>query len=130
MTVAGAHTVGAADGGPGLAGTGWSTQHGDLRVPHFLGLHAMQTLPLVALLLARRRLSDAVRVRLVLIAGTSYAALYLILVGQALRGVSLVAPDTTTVTQLGIWVALTIVAAGLAWFGGAGAARGQAALRG
>jgi hypothetical protein len=69
-------------------------------------------------------------VRLVLIAGTSYAALYLILVGQALRGVSLVAPDTTTVTQLGAWVALTIVGAGLAWFGGAGAGRGHAALRG
>jgi hypothetical protein len=130
LTIAGAHTVGAVDGGPGLAGAGWSTQHGDLRVPHFLGLHAMQTLPLVALLLARRRLSDAVRVRLVLIAGASYAALYLILVTQALRGVSLVAPDTTTVTQLGAWVALTIVAAGLAWFGGAGAEPGQAALRG
>ncbi len=103
MTIAGAHTVGAPDGGPGLPGTGWSTDHGDLRVPHFLGLHALQALPIVALVLARRRVSDIVRTRLVAVAGASYAALFGILLSQALRGFPLAAPDDLTVTLLGIW---------------------------
>lgn len=114
MTIAGAHTVGAPDGGPGLSGTGWSTDHGDLRVPHFFGLHALQVLPLVSLLLARGRFRPNARVRLTLVAAASYAALYLILVLQALRGSPLVAPDATTIAQLGVWALATAGAAGLA----------------
>jgi hypothetical protein len=114
MTIAGAHTVGAPDGGPGLTGTGWSTEHGDLRVPHFVGLHALQFLPLVTLLLARGQVRPNVRVRLTLVAAASYASLYVILVLQALRGIPFVAPDTTTTAQLGVWLLATATAAGLA----------------
>jgi hypothetical protein len=113
MTLVGAHTVGAPDGGPGLPGTGWSTAHGDLRVPHFLGLHALQVLPLVALVLARRRLSDVVRVRFTLIAGVSYFALYGILMWQALRGQSVLAPDALTITLFGVLVFGAAAAAGV-----------------
>ena len=110
MTIVGAHTVGAADGGPGLPGTGWSTEHGDLRVAHFVGLHALQTLPIVALVLRRRR-ADAARTRLVLTAGVSYAALFAILLIQALRGQPVLQPDAITVALLGTWAGLTALAA-------------------
>jgi hypothetical protein len=110
MTISGAHTVGAPDGGPGLPGTGWSTRHGDIRVAHFLGLHALQALPIVAFVLTRRRVSDLVRVRLTIIAASSYAGLFAILLGQALRGQSVLAPDSLTLTLLGV-LALTALAA-------------------
>jgi hypothetical protein len=109
--IIGAHTVGAPDGGPGLPGTGWSVEHGDIRVGHFIGLHALQALPLIAWLLWRRRIEDGRRARLMVVAGGSYAALFFILIWQALRGQALISPDALTLTALLIWVALT---AGLA----------------
>jgi hypothetical protein len=111
MTIAGAHTVGDADGGPGLPGTGWSTSHGDLRVPHFVGLHAIQVLPMVAFALARLRIRQHARIRLTLIAAVSYAALLAILLSQALRGQPVLAPDAVTLTCFAVWALGTTIAA-------------------
>jgi hypothetical protein len=103
MTTVGAHTVGAADGGPGVPVTGWSREHGDLRVPHFIGLHALQALSLIAIGLRRWRRPEADRVKVMLTAAVSYAVLFVLLIGEALRGQSIVAPDTTALTSLAIW---------------------------
>jgi hypothetical protein len=109
MPVVGAHTVGAPDGdsGPGFPGTGWSAEHGDLRVPHFLGLHGLQALLFLTLVLARRNVSEVTRVRLTLTAAASYFGLFGILLWQALRGQSVLAPDALTVMTLGLWAAVT-----------------------
>jgi hypothetical protein len=85
MPLSGAHTVGAPDGGPGLPLTGWSTRHGDVRVPHFIGLHAWQALPLFVLLVLRRG-SDRTRTALAIAASGVYAAVFVGLLVQALRG--------------------------------------------
>jgi hypothetical protein len=89
MPLSGAHTVGAPDGGPGLPLTGWSTRHGDVRVPHFIGLHAWQVLPLFVLLVLRRG-SDRTRTALAVGAAGVYAAVFVGLLVQALRGLPVV----------------------------------------
>ncbi|MCE7005868.1 hypothetical protein LWC34_24000 [Kibdelosporangium philippinense] len=100
----GGHSVGVVDGGPGMPITGWSTVGGDLRIPHFFGIHAMQTLPLLALFLRRRFESVEIRTRLVLIGGIFYAGVLGLVLWQALRGQSLIAPDSLTLGVLGVLV--------------------------
>jgi hypothetical protein len=116
MAIAGAHSVGGPDGGPGVPLTGWSREHGDVRVPHFVGLHAIQALALIAVGLRQWRAPEGARVKAILAATGSYATLFLLLLWGALRGQSVVAPDSTAIAWLAIWAVATAIVLG--WIAG------------
>lgn len=101
----GAHNVGVPDGGEGLPFTGWSTEGGDLRIAHFVGLHALQFMPVLGLVVNQvwgKRMKARGRTRLVFIGGLGYLGLTLLVLWQALRGQSLIAPDGLTLAALGV----------------------------
>lgn len=116
LPIIGAHTVGAPDGAPGLFFFGWSLDHGDLRAPHFIGMHALQIIPLFALglMLLGRRVSplksETTRTRLVTIFAVAYLAVVALTTWQALRGQSITSPDAITIGAASAIVGISALA--------------------
>ena len=84
------HTVGVEDGGPGVPFTNWSTIGGDLRIAHFLGLHSIQIIPVVAFyFLKKTNLGLKTRRIISVIATLIFVAILSSIYFQAMRGESL-----------------------------------------
>lgn len=117
----GAHTVGALDGGPGLPLLGWSVEHGDLRIGHFVGIHSIQVLGLLGLLLTYLRvpwLTQRHQLALVVVGALGYLGLVGLVTWQALRDQPLFSPDSLTLAALGGLVAVVTAIAGATIFHG------------
>ncbi|NMN98763.1 hypothetical protein FGL95_27390 [Nocardiaceae bacterium YC2-7] len=103
VELAAGHSVGTPIGGPGMPITHWSTTGGDLRIPHFVGLHGIQVMLATAFALAvlSSRVawlrSDRTRAALVGIVAVGYSSVLVLVTWQALRGQALIHPDHVTV---------------------------------
>lgn len=53
MVFLGSHSNGGIDRGAGLSSVDWSEMAGDLRIAHFIGLHALQVLPIAGAIVSR-----------------------------------------------------------------------------
>jgi hypothetical protein len=71
MLARGSHTVGASDGSQGLPFVNWSVIAGDLRIAHFIAVHAIQIVPLFAYLLLQVAPRPALRQRRLAVFGMS-----------------------------------------------------------
>lgn len=119
VSLVGGHGVGVPDGG-GMPITNWSTVGGDLRVPHFIGLHAVQVFVLAPLILTAlaTRISllrhERLRAQLTGVFILGYTALFAITAWQALRGQALIHPDAATWTALAVTIFVTTLLVALA----------------
>ncbi|MEV0233409.1 hypothetical protein [Nonomuraea sp. NPDC050786] len=118
VSLLGQHGVGVPDG-EGMPITNWSAVGGDLRVPHFIGLHSIQVfvLAVVVLTALAARVTwlrgERVRTQLTGVVILGYTGVFVITVWQAMRGQSLIHPDAATWIALVVTVAVTMLPAAL-----------------
>jgi hypothetical protein len=78
------HSVGAEGGKTFLFG--WNRSGGDLRIAHFLGIHAQQAIPILAALAAEAELGQRGRWAALIVGAAAYVVLTLTVFAQAVAG--------------------------------------------
>ncbi len=73
------HTIGGLDGSKGIPILNWSFTHGDLRIAHFIGMHALQIIPILSFYLLKNT-------KLTIGLGILYFGLAVFTLVQALQG--------------------------------------------
>lgn len=130
VKTSGQRFMGGTGQGQRLPGFGWSLEHGDLRVPHFVGIHGLQAVLLLGALLQAvpwPRRPAQVRAQGLVLGAIAYLGLTALLSYQALRGEAFVSISHPVALALGLLAAAS--AAGFAailfnayWRGSSGAA--------
>ncbi|NCS93115.1 MAG: hypothetical protein GW761_04865 [Leptospira sp.] len=82
----GSHSVAEKDPSKLMPITKWARTGGDLRIAHFFGLHAIQILPLLTLLLTRIKFNYSIILTFIYTSAIIYLALVVYLLLQALSG--------------------------------------------
>ncbi len=92
--IVGSHTVDEKDPTQTYPLTGWAKTGGDLRIAHFLGLHALQILPILAFLLNGINLSIPNKKRILTTVALFYFLFVVLTLVQALNGISLLSTSS------------------------------------